>query len=65
MERGIEVNLVQIRNDKFKVFKNFQNIVPNMDWLENKYLYLPINTQISKNQIENVISTFNEIINNI
>ena len=47
------------------VFENFQNIVPNLDWLENKYLYLPINTHISKNQIETVISIFNEVVDQI
>ena len=45
-ENGIECDLVQIRNDVFKVFGGRQKL-PNMDRMESQYLYLPLHPKMS------------------
>lgn len=44
---GIETNLVQIRNDLFKVFGGERRDLPNMNAVEGRYLSIPINTKIT------------------
>ena len=50
-QNGVESDLVQLRNDIFKVFGGRKNNLPRMDKLEDKYLYLPLNGQVT---LENV-----------
>ena len=47
-EKGIETNQVHFRNDKYSVFKKFvkNSKFPNMDYIENKYLVLPIHLKV-------------------
>jgi len=46
---NIESNQVHFRNDKYSIFKSFarNQRFKNMDFLENKYLVLPLHTKIS------------------
>lgn len=49
--KGIETNLVHLRNDIFDIFKKHQSNCPNMDWVEPRYLYLPINTKVTRDDV--------------
>jgi perosamine synthetase len=56
-ENGIETNMVHIRNDAFKIFGGRAKL-PVMDDIESKYLCLPLNMQITEedvNKISNII----------
>ena len=48
-EHNIETNQVHFRNDKYSIFKKFvkNKKFPNMDFLENKYLVLPLHHKVS------------------
>ena len=48
-EKRIESNQVHFRNDKYSIFKKFvkNKKFPNMDFLENKYLVLPLHHKVS------------------
>ena len=48
-EYNIETNQVHFRNDKYSIFKKFvkNKKFPNMDYLENKYLVLPLHHKVS------------------
>ena len=45
----IETNQVHFRNDRYSIFKKFVKgkKFPNMDFLENKYLVLPLHHKVS------------------
>ena len=48
-EHNIETNQVHFRNDRYSIFKKFVKgkKFPNMDYLENKYLVLPLHHKVS------------------
>ncbi len=48
-EYNIETNQVHFRNDKYSIFKKFVKgkKFPNMDYLENRYLVLPLHHKVS------------------
>ncbi len=46
--KGVETNLVHLRNDIFTIFKPYKSHCPNMDWVHSRYLYLPINPKVTK-----------------
>ena len=50
-KRGIESDLIQIRNDAFSVFGK-KTTLPNMAKIEEKYLYLPLHHKISSEDVE-------------
>ena len=50
---GIECDPVQLRNDTFKVFGG-KVVLPNMDRLENQYLYLPLHTKLSVSDVKHI-----------
>ena len=45
----IETNQVHFRNDRYSIFKKFVKgkKFPNMDYLENRYLVLPLHHKVS------------------
>lgn len=45
-KKGVECDLIQLRNDVFKVFGGKRQDLPNMGRLEGKYLYLPLNCKV-------------------
>lgn len=57
---NIETNMVQLRNDIFNVFGGKRLDLPNMDWIEPRYLYLPLNTKITKADVEYICKKINE-----
>ena len=62
--RGIETNQVHFRNDKYSIFKKFvkNSRFPNMDYVEDKYLVLPIHTKMSLNDAVSVAKEINKIL---
>ena len=61
-KHGVESAQVHYRNDRYKVFGQRKNDLPNMDFLEDKYLVLPIHHKISINQAEQVSRVINNWI---
>ena len=55
-DKGVETNLVHLRNDIFEIFKPYRSACPNMDWVEPRYLYLPMNTKVTKKDVRYICS---------
>tara|TARA_B100000945_G_scaffold80826_1_gene62390 strand:+ start:3286 stop:4431 length:1146 start_codon:yes stop_codon:yes gene_type:complete len=60
----IETNQVHFRNDRYSIFKQFVNgkKFKNMDYLENKYLVLPLHHKVSTNDAKYICNLINKII---
>lgn len=58
--KGIETNLVHLRNDIFEIFKPYRSDCPNMDWVEPRYLYLPMNTKVTKKNVKYICNKIKE-----
>lgn len=56
-ERGIETNVMHVRNDIYKVFAPFKRDCPNMDWVEERYIYIPIHNKMTLNDARLVVKT--------
>ena len=63
-EKKIESNQVHFRNDKYSIFKNFVKgkTFPNMDYVENKYLALPVHHKVSKQKAKYIANLINKIV---
>ena len=63
-EKKIETNQVHFRNDKYSIFRKFVRNCkfPNMDFIENKYLVLPIHPKISKSNVKYICGLINKLI---
>lgn len=61
-EAGIETNMAHIRNDEFTIFKKFKTNCPNMDKIESKYLYIPINIRMTLEDAKYVVKKLNTLI---
>ena len=61
---GIETNQVHFRNDRYSIFKKFvkNKKFKNMDYVENKYLVLPIHTKMTLNDAKFIAKKINEFI---
>ena len=66
-EKKIETNQVHFRNDKYSIFKKFAKNYkfPNMDFIENKYLVLPLHSKISQSNAKYICKLINKFIVNI
>ncbi len=51
---GVECDLVQLRNDIFKVFGGTKQDLSNMNRLENEYLYLPLNPKVTIDNVKTI-----------
>jgi dTDP-4-amino-4,6-dideoxygalactose transaminase len=56
----IETNLVQIRNDIYKVFGGVRQNLPNMNELENKYVSIPLQNVMSLEDAEYIKDVIEE-----
>jgi dTDP-4-amino-4,6-dideoxygalactose transaminase len=56
-KKGIENNLIHVRNDIFKIFGGSRQDLPNMNWVESRYLCLPLNTEVSKSDVKFICDT--------
>ena len=63
-EKGIETNQVHFRNDKYSVFKKFvkNSKFPNMDYIEDKYLVLPIHHKVKISDVKYICKLINKYI---
>ncbi len=52
--RGIETNVVQLRNDIYSVFGGKRQDLPNMNAIEDKYTYLPIHTNLTIEDVQEI-----------
>jgi len=50
-DNDTETNMVHLRNDIFTIFKPYQSDCPNMDWIHERYLYLPLNPKVTKRDV--------------
>ena len=55
-DRGIETNVVQLRNDIYSVFGGKRQDLPNMNKIEENYVYLPIHTNLTTEDVEEICS---------
>jgi perosamine synthetase len=53
-EHRIESNQVHYRNDRYSVFGGRKGDLPNMDAIEDKYLVLPLHTQMSEDDVHRI-----------
>ena len=60
----IESNQVHFRNDRYSIFKNFvkNKRFPNMDFVEKKYLVLPVHTKMTIADAHYVANMVNKIL---
>ena len=63
-EYKIETNQVHFRNDRYSIFKKFVQgqKFKNMDYLENKYLVLPLHLKVSFSQARYISNLINKLI---
>jgi perosamine synthetase len=59
-DNGIESAQVHYRNDRYKIFGERRLDLPNMDFVENNYLVLPIHTKIGNDHIIRISELINE-----
>jgi dTDP-4-amino-4,6-dideoxygalactose transaminase len=59
-DAGIETDLIQLRNDIFKVFGEKRQDLPVMNMLEDKYLYLPINCKVTAEDVNYICKVVND-----
>lgn len=59
-DRGIETNLVHLRNDAYKIFGGKRENLPNMNFIEDKYLCLPINPKVTVKDVQYISKTINQ-----
>lgn len=51
-EAGIEVNIVQVRNDIYKIFGGIKKDLPVLNSIEDKYISIPIGPHVSEKNAE-------------
>ena len=63
-EYKIETNQVHFRNDRYSIFKKFAQgqKFKNMDYLEDKYLVLPLHLKVSFSQARYISNLINKLI---
>ncbi len=59
-EHNIENNLIHLRNDIYHLFGGKRQRLPVMDFLEDKYLCLPLNCKISLKQVRYICKIVNQ-----
>ena len=60
-KRGIETNMVQVRNDLYKAFGGKRQNLPIMDKLENSYCSLPMHNNLTEKDIYFICQKIKEI----
>ena len=53
-EAGIESGQVHYRNDRYSIFGGRRDDLPNMDYMEDQYLILPLHTRMSVDDVHRV-----------
>lgn len=63
-EWNIETNLVQIRNDIYKVFGGKKQRLPGMNLIDNKYISLPLNARVTLKDVEYICRVIRNFYDN-
>ena len=59
-ESNIESNQVHYRNDRYSIFSMFsKSDLPNMNYVENKYLVLPMHSKVSLEDVDRICNVIN------
>lgn len=53
-EAGIETNVMQVRNDLYSIFQPFRTSLPGMDWVEERYICIPLHNKMTLEDAEYV-----------
>lgn len=53
-ESGVECDLIHLRNDIFTPFGEKRRKLPNMNWVEQRYMYIPMHIKLTNEQIDYV-----------
>ena len=56
---GIESGLVHYRNDNYKIFEKFKSDLPNLDFIESRYLSLPLHTHMTLSDVNRICDVVN------
>ncbi len=56
---GIETSVVHFRNDRYSIFNYAKENFDNMDYVENKYLALPLHQNMELTDVERVVNEVN------
>lgn len=59
-EANVDTNLVQLRNDIFKIFGGKRTDLPNMNSVEEKYISIPLGPHLSEDEINQVCDAIEE-----
>ena len=60
LDKGIETNLVQVRNDIFRIFGGKRQDLPNMNYIEDKYIYIPLHTKMTYDDARYIIKVIKD-----
>lgn len=55
--KGIAVSRVHERNDKHTCFQNYQNELPNLEKVMERYICIPVGWWVTKEEIEYIVET--------
>jgi len=47
LKKGIETNVMQVRNDLYEIFQPFKRSLPNLDWIEPRYICIPLHNHLT------------------
>lgn len=61
-ERNIDTNLVHIRNDISSLFGGKRQNLPNMNYIESRYLYLPLHAKMTLKDAKLVFNAVNSFL---
>jgi dTDP-4-amino-4,6-dideoxygalactose transaminase len=53
-DRNIECDLIHLRNDIFTPFGSKRQDLPNMNWVEQRYMYVPMHIKMKPRDVENI-----------
>lgn len=59
-KRGIETNVMHVRNDVYKIFKPYRTKLPNMDWVDERYVYIPCHNKMSIKDAKYIAKTIKD-----
>lgn len=64
-QNGVETNQVHFRNDRYSIFKKFTKgkKFKNMDFIENKYLVLPVHPKVTQRDAKRIGNLIMKITN--
>lgn len=60
MKNGIETNVMHVRNDVYEIFAPFKTKLPNMDWVDERYVYIPLHNKMSFKDARYVVKTIHQ-----